>query len=267
MDLKADFVKQGVYLRNWTPRTATLYRQVLAHVPEPAKPELDAWVIALRERGVSAMGCNVHIRATNSFLTWLHEEGHLTTKLRLKLLPTHLKIPHIPSDNDLKRVLRLRTTRPGRLRARALVLLLADTGLRITEAIELPWKDVNLDDLMLTIHGKGGRWRQVPISETGRKALWPLRDKRLPFAPLNYRNAYRDIKGICGSAGVSGSQVRPHAFRHYFAVGYIRNGGDIYRLSRILGHSSISTTQIYLRSLGVEAVREAHTAFSPLSRL
>jgi hypothetical protein len=60
---------------------------------------------------------------------------------------------------------------------------------------------------------------------------------------LTTRNAYRDIKTICAAGGVTGPHIHPHAFRHCFAVTYIPRGGDIYRLSRLLGHASMTTTQ------------------------
>jgi integrase/recombinase XerD len=81
------------------------------------------------------------------------------------------------------------------------------------------------------------------------------------------RNAYRDLTRLCRSLGITTARVNPHAFRHCFAVTYVRNGGDIYRLSRILGHTSISTTQLYLRSMGLEHLQEGHAKFSPLGRL
>jgi site-specific recombinase XerD len=70
---------------------------------------------------------------------------------------------------------------------------------------------------------------------------------------------------LCAAMGITGEHVHPHALRHAFACSYIRQGGDIYRLSRILGHCSISTTQLYLRSMGVEHLAEGH--LSPLARL
>ena len=72
---------------------------------------------------------------------------------------------------------------------------------------------------------------------------------------------------MCDCIGIRGEHVHPHSFRHYFAVSYIRNGGDIYRLSRILRHTQISTTQLYLRSMGVEHLLEGHSQFSPLARM
>ena len=70
-------------------------------------------------------------------------------------------------------------------------------------------------------------------------------------------------QSVSKRAGVVGPQIHPQAFRHCFAVTYIRRGGDIYRLSR-LGHASITTTQRYLRSMGVDTINEGHQRLSPL---
>lgn len=79
---------------------------------------------------------------------------------------------------------------------------------------------------------------------------------------MTYRNALRDLTRFCARVGIT-THVHPHALRHTFAANYIRSGGDVYRLSRILGHADISTTALYLRSMGFEALREGHR--SPLS--
>jgi integrase/recombinase XerD len=122
--------------------------------------------------------------------------------------------------------------------------------------------------------GKGNKERLVPVSLACRKHLWHQLRAVAPNgwifatrsgARLSYRNAHRDLTLLCRAAGVQHRQTNPHAFRHCFAVTYIRRGGDIYRLSRLLGHASISTTQIYLRSMGIEHLREAHDSFSPLT--
>jgi hypothetical protein len=123
---------------------------------------------------------------------------------------------------------------------------------------------------------KGHRVRLVPISVEGRKALfkWLSRSDTGRYVlgtkqgrPWSRRNAYRDLTILCRQLGITGARVNPHAFRHCFAVSYIRNGGDLYRLSRILGHASISTTQLYLRSMGLEHLQEGHAKFSPLGNL
>jgi integrase/recombinase XerD len=214
------------------------------------------------------------IRTVNSFLSWLHEEGTITHALRIRLLSHHAKPLTTFSDTDVKRLVAFRPR--GRIQTRTwtLIVCLLDTGVRIDEALGLEQARVNLDELTIAVKGKGGRERILPISPEGRKALFRLMAKqsgRYVFTThsgtrLSYRNAYRDIKRLCQRAGVEGAHVHPHNVRHYFAVSYIRNGGDIYRLSRILGHTSLSTTQIYLRSMGLEHLQEGHAKYSPLGR-
>ena len=136
-------------------------------------------------------------------------------------------------------------------------------------------QNVDLDNLVLRVNRKGSRQRLVPISMEGRKHLFRWLQTygrgrgRWVFTVtsggrMNHRNLYRDVVTLCQKIGVL-ARVHPHAFRHCFAVSYIRRGGDIYRLSRILGHASLSTTQIYLRSMGIEHLQEGHERFSPLS--
>lgn len=271
-----EFLEQGIYLRNWSPRTVRTYRQGLATLPPTlTKAALHAWVISQRQRRVTPAGLNMYARTINSYLTWLHEEGHITERLRIKLLPNPSKPLTTFSDADVRRILAYRPQGRGQLRSWTLTVLLFDTGCRIDEALGLERGNVDLDGLTVKVLGKGNRQRIVPISVEGRKALYrhlaKMPDGSCVFATssglrLSYRNAYRDIKELCESAGVVGQHVHPHNIRHYFAVNYVRRGGDIYRLSRILGHSQINTTAIYLRSMGIEHLKEGHQQFSPLGR-
>jgi len=163
----------------------------------------------------------------------------------------------------------------AQLRTWTLAVLLLDTGLRIAEALRLERDQIDLDAMVLRVVGKGERVRLVPISIEGRKALfrWMSRSEARYVLGTKQnrqwsrRNAYRDLTALCRSLGTTTARVNPHAFRHCFAVSYIRNGGDLYRLSRILGHTSLSTTQLYLRSMGIEHLQEGHAKFSPLGTL
>jgi integrase/recombinase XerD len=139
---------------------------------------------------------------------------------------------------------------------------------------------MDFENLLLTVNGKGNRERKIPFSLDLRKVLFRFqqiarkrgRSELFLFSArsggrLSYRKVYRDIKQICVKLGISGSHVRPHCFRHFFAVSYIRNGGDLYSLSRILGHSSVKTTEVYLRSMAVEQIAIVHRKASPLTKL
>jgi integrase/recombinase XerD len=276
-----DFIKHGIYLRSWSHRTVRTYRQALAALGPvlagnaPSKALLDAFVIEMRERGLQPGGINVYARTINSYLTWLHAEGHAPERLRIKLLPNPPKPYSTFTDADIRRLVTHTPKQWAGLRAWTLAVVLLDTGLRISEALTLERDQVDLDAMALRVVGKGNRVRLVPISIQGRKALfrWLTRTNgQYVFGTKrgrmwSRRNGYRDLTKFCRAIGVTAPHVNPHAFRHCFAVSYIRNGGDIYRLSRILGHTSIATTQLYLRSMGLEHLQEGHAKFSPLGRL
>jgi integrase/recombinase XerD len=113
----------------------------------------------------------------------------------------------------------------------------------------------------------------VPYSPQLRKLLFKLTsDSHYQYVlasrdghRLIHRNIFRDMRCYAVRCGVSG--FHPHKCRHFFATSFLRAGGDLYRLSRILGHSNIQTTTIYLRSINVDQLRESHSVCSPLARL
>lgn len=85
--------------------------------------------------------------------------------------------------------------------------------------------------------------------------------------PLSRVNAQRDFRQLCRSLGISGVRCSPHTARHSFAANYIRQGGNIYYLSRVLGHASVQTTEVYLRSLGIQDLQRVHDGLSLLKRI
>jgi site-specific recombinase XerD len=270
------FIQAGLFLRNWSPHTARTYRQGLAAlgIEHPTKAQLDQWVVSLRQRGITPGGCNMYIRTINSYLTWLHEEGHIDQRLRVKLLKCPLRVPTLLSPADVRVLIAFKPRTPGERRAWTLTLLLLDTGLRISEALGCERNRIDLDNLLLVVVGKGSKERPVPFSRDLRAVLYRwmhfTRGQRLLFQtrnglPLSYRNAFRDLCDVCAQAGVR-VRVHPHLMRHQFAATYIKKGGDIYRLSRLLGHSAVTTTQTYLRALGVVEMQEGRDHLSPLSR-
>jgi site-specific recombinase XerD len=103
-ELHESFIQAGIYLRSWSPQTVRTYRQGLSAlgIERPTKDELDAWVIGLRERKVTPTGCNMYIRSINSYLTWLHSEGHVAHRLRVRLMKCPLHIPTLLSPADIR---------------------------------------------------------------------------------------------------------------------------------------------------------------------
>jgi integrase/recombinase XerD len=272
LSLPEQFLQYGRYVRDWSPQTVTCYRAALTECPSPpTKASLNALVVAMRERGLSPGGINVRARAINSYLTWLHEEGHIAERLKIKLLKNPPKPIQTLTDKEIQRLAAFRPKGRIQIRTWVLAMLLLDCGLRIGEALTLERANVDLDNLVLRVWGKGSKERLVPISLELRKHLFRfLRQTsgRYVFAAfsgaaLERHNVYTEMQRLCRAAGIT--VLHPHAFRHAYAVHATKNGLDVFRLSRILGHSSINTTQIYLRSIGFEHL-QAGAECSPLRR-
>jgi integrase/recombinase XerD len=290
-DLFAQFLKEKEFLAGVSPKTIRSYQQafntyqrVLSEHESPTsrtdelptKDTLKDFVIGMREAGLSPGACNVYIRSINSFLTWLHEGGH-TEPMKIKQLPQPKIVIKVFSDKHVQALIKFRPQGAYEWRLYALICLLIDTGARIDEVLTAQVSNTDLDNLVVKVRGKGNKERLLPISIEMRKVLWvyinrhrfkvgdclfPTRDGNR----MEYHNVLRDIKELCGRLGIEGVRLSPHGFRHYYSCQYMQRGGEIYRLSRLLGHTSVKTTEIYLRSMGVEYMPEGQQRLSPLSR-
>jgi integrase/recombinase XerD len=294
MDAEAlfdQFIQAGLYLRGWSPKTAVIYQRAFASLArsqrgtdapavELTKARFETWVVGMRQAGLSPAGCNIYIRAMNAFAAWLREQNYITAPIRLG----QVRVPQtqlvVFSDAEVSAILAHRPRRFTEVRLWTLVNVLVDTGVRIDEALTLRTDRIDFDNLLLVVAGKGGRERKVPFSPELRRVLFRFQQltkgravpRELLFCArsggrLRYRNVHRDIKRLCLRLGIRGRHVRPHCFRHFFATSYLRNGGDLYSLSRILGHTSVKTTEVYLRSLAAEQIAAVHRRVSPLARL
>lgn len=158
-------------------------------------------------------------------------------------------------------------------RSRAILLLLLDTGMRASELINMTLQDVDMKTNKVRVMGKGSKERSVPISSRTGQALWRYlaqREQRRPQDPvfitttggqLSRRDLYHRLKEIGKRAGVA--DVHPHRFRHTFAITYLRNGGDVYTLQAILGHSTLEMVRHYARIAQTD-VETVHRRASPV---
>ncbi|GAA0474509.1 site-specific tyrosine recombinase XerD [Parasphingorhabdus litoris] len=144
--------------------------------------------------------------------------------------------------------------RPNDVRLAALVELLYGSGLRASELVALPRKSVMADRPFLIISGKGGKERLVPISDRAREAIrkWadyvdPAEKYLFPSRTghLSRVRLFQIIKGLASKAGINPRKISPHVLRHAFATHLLEGGADLRALQTLLGHSDISTTQIY----------------------
>jgi site-specific recombinase XerD len=277
------FTTELKYIRNVSPGTLNLYKQSFKHFAGTldTKEAIIRRVGELRDRGVKAVSVNTYLRCINVYFHWRDGKGE-------KCCPqcTHIRIPKLKEEQlilatftpqHVKALLDWRPKHFAEVRLHTLVCLYLDTGLRLSEALGLAKTDVDLENLVLKVKGKGGKHRLVPISVECRKVLyrWNLRrDSATQHASLNFctlkavglsvRNFERDFKELCNKLNITGIRCSPHTLRHTFAVGYLRAGGNLFYLSRILGHTNIKTTQRYLQSLGIEDLQAVHSRLSLL---
>jgi len=168
------------------------------------------------------------------------------------------------------------------LRMNALLETLYATGMRVSELVSLPVSAAQAEGRFLMITGKGNKERLVPLSDRAKKAMQAyLRAMKLDpqndqgsgylFPALSRsghvtRQAFaRDLKDLAILSGLAPSRVSPHVLRHAFASHLLQNGADLRSVQQLLGHSDISTTQIYTHVLD-ERLRELIEAHHPLAR-
>jgi integrase/recombinase XerD len=154
-----------------------------------------------------------------------------------------------------------------------LMLTILDSGLRISEALNLERNAIDFDQSTLTVLGKGRKERTVPISKELRRRLWAYlktHEHALVFTtlgggPQSIRNVQHAMRRARKALAIPQSQrFSPHVLRHTFATGYLRRGGDPFRLQRILGHSTLQMTLRYC-SLEVGDLCAVHDRYSPLA--
>ncbi len=202
------------------------------------------------------------VSTIKSFYAFLQNENVLideTHKIRLlkpdKTLPDVLSIEEVESLFNAPNMNKLEG-----IRDRAMLEIMYASGLRVSELLSLQLKSINLKDCVIRIKGKGAKERIVPFStyalEYLNKYLNEFRNKRIynfssylfiskKGTPLTRQFFFKQIRKYAISAGID-EHVSPHTLRHSFATHLLEAGADLKLVQELLGHSSISTTQIYL---------------------
>jgi len=265
------FIRERTYLMNVSPATIRWYTHAFKWLPNesPTDPELKDVVIRMRERGLKTTGCNAAIRAINAYLKW----SGSTFKIPKMKEPEF--IPPTFAGEQVKLLVGWRPSGFYDRRLHLLILILLDSGARISEALGLKVGDVNMDDLFLTLSGKGRKQRRVPLSLELRRVMYRfIRD--LEKQPHDYLLSsgdgrmlgrcvcLRDVKRLCKRLGFQAPKRTLHAFRHTFAMNFVKQGGGVFHLQKSLGHSSLEMSRRYA-NLSVEDLQAVHQKVSLLS--
>jgi integrase/recombinase XerD len=237
-----------------------------------------------QQDGLSDHSINCYVRSVRAFWSWLAGEGIIDENpfARVKVPRAPRKVIPTFSPSQIRALLgAIDTATPEGFRDCVIILTLLDTGLRVSELAGLRLDDVWLEEGVLKVTGKGGKERIIPIGKGVRRLLWryisgvrpgpenPSCDAVFLTAdgrPLTVHRIRNRMTVYGRRAGLSGVRCSPHTLRHTAAVSFLRNGGDVFSLQRLLGHSTLLMTRHYCELADVD-VRRAHATASPVDNL
>jgi integrase/recombinase XerD len=241
--------------------------------------DLRGFIHSLFDAGLSPVSINRKISTIKAFFRFMVLQGHRRgdPTLDIELLKVGRKLPITLSIEEVTCIIEAADeATPLGLRDRACLELLYGAGLRISELLTLKLTDMDLDNGLIRVIGKGNKQRIVPIGNQaisavqayfsgGRSAI--LKERSSSYVILNVRGKklsrmgfFKVLKKYRLKSGIS-KRVTPHMFRHSFATHLLEAGADLRVVQELLGHADIATTQIYThveREYLKEVYREHH---------
>jgi integrase/recombinase XerD len=271
----ADFAASRGAAAGWDG-SADVAVRYLGMLSAPRRSRLTALRPAtLRRRAASLRG----------FYRFCYAEGLIETDVAARFdLPRRTRqLPEVLTVEEVDALLSARTEEtPAGLRDRALLELLYSSGLRISEAVGLDREDLSLEEGLVRVVGKGDRERQVPVGEVAvawlKRYVDGPRQAWLEAAPgaharggplfvsergrrLDRRRAWEMLVATARTAGLK-EGISPHTLRHSFATHLLEGGADLRIVQELLGHASISTTQLYTHLTG-ERIKDVYARAHP----
>ncbi len=239
-----------------------------------------AWLIDLDQRGLTAKSRARHIITIRGLYKFLLAEKKVTHSpvKNIDIPKTGLALPKIMSVKDMDRLLEAPDIRkPMGMRNSSMMEIMYGAGLRVSELIVLRLQDINLDANFVRVMGKGSKERVVPIGSKASSITqkWikigrvsHLKKISSPYLfvaragkPMTRQSFWKIIKKYALMANIS-KNVTPHTLRHSFATHLLEGGADLRSVQTMLGHSDISTTQIYTH-ISREYLVKMHQQYHP----
>ena len=287
-----EYLKYLKTVKNYSDETIRAYSEDLAKFEKYIETqglqeaELDfssarRFVASMSEAGMAKSSVNRIRSSVSGFYTWLSRNGFADRNPfeNIRGLKKNRELPDYLFENEIDILLNLTGDGFAGLRDRFIIELLYSTGCRVSEASSINIADVDLKERTIKVLGKGGKERIVYLGRSALKSLreyLPLKTIRIdrddPDAEkallINLRGRRITQRGIAmiiekyvRKSGIA-KRVSPHTFRHSFATHLIDHGADIRIVQEMLGHESLSTTQIYTH-MGIEKLRDVYTKAHP----
>ena len=269
-----------------------LERVTVMHLRQCVEHLLTVPVPVAKSRRLPANGSTLsissvrgHVRVWKLFFNWCFQEELIDKNPVLRLSSPKADKRIIPAFSDeqvAKMVACFDLTTEMGFRDYLIILLLLDTGIRLSEISGL--EVANVHDTYIKVFGKGRKEREVGIHPDVYKLLWKYiqkyrkpknPDEKILFLgtgkstglPFGRSGLKQMVDRVKKATGITDMRVSPHVFRHTFAKMYLQAGGDVFSLSREMGHSSVQITNIYLQDFNSSDARRHHTTFSPINSL
>lgn len=249
-------------------------------VADLQRPDLRKWIAQLSREGLAPSSVARAVSAARGFFRFLMLDGHikhhpaedLDTPQKFSYLPTFLteeEIDRLFAAPDV-------STDEG-VRDRAMLELMYAAGLRVSELVNLKQAEVDLHAGVVNCHGKGSKERRVPVGKSAIHWLQKYATVKASYGESRYPNlflhrgkplrrqvAWTIIKTYANGLGLN--NVSPHTLRHSFATHLLQHGADSRSVQALLGHSDISTTQIYTH-ITDRHLRKAYDSHHPRARV
>lgn len=269
LSYKRDLYKVQVYMED----------RGISGVEKITKEDLSGYVKNLEEQKFAAATISRNIASIKAFYHYLYKEGIVSEDISedLKAPKIEKKIPEILTMDEVIRLLNQpKGDSPKEIRDKAMLELLYATGIRVSELITLKVSDVNLQ-MGYIVCRDSNKERMIPFGREAKTALLKYMDKirdvmignsdsEILFSncsgqPMSRQGFWKLIKYYAKKADIQ-SDITPHTLRHSFAAHLVENGADLRSVQEMLGHSDISTTQIYA-NLNHNHIREVYVKAHP----
>ena len=232
----------------------------LSHPRKVREHDVRAFVASMHRKGQGGKSLQRLLSAIRSFYAWLLREGEASASpaAAVRAPKSGRKLPSTLDTDTVSRLLDFPVDSTLAIRDKAMMELFYSSGLRLAELAGLAWEQLDLNGGMLTVTGKGNKTRMLPIGGKALIALQKWRKARAEFAGTEVPEVFVGRTGQALSTRAIQARIRywakhqglaqnvyPHLLRHSFASHMLESSGDLRAVQELLGHSDISTTQVY----------------------
>lgn len=244
------------------------------------RKDLREWIARMSRDGLAPASVSRSVSAARGFFRFLMLDGHIKRHPAedIHTPQRSARLPKFLSEEEMERLLFAPDIKTDLgVRDRALLELMYAAGLRVSEACGLKTSDVDLDAALVDCHGKGNKQRRIPLGKSAIHWLQRYLAIRKQFGnegkpelflhrgrAMSRHDAWRIIKTHAKTAGVP--DISPHTLRHSFGTHLMQHGADSRSVQALLGHSDISTTEIYTHITDLH-MRKTYDRFHPRARV